>query len=169
MKCPYCGEEILDEAKKCKHCGEWLNGEPDGGKKADSGDEASNEEESEDFTPEEKKKMRGCLFQILLAVLVLVMFFTCSKKEKHVDAMSDSIAEALADAASEDPTILLSLGLAGALLDDSDLDLMDSLIESKISDAVDYHKYFIFSLSTLEFADEPFVGLGLFGKVWIIR
>lgn len=22
--CPYCGEEILDVAKKCKHCGEWL-------------------------------------------------------------------------------------------------------------------------------------------------
>ena len=22
--CPYCGEEILAGAKKCKHCGEWL-------------------------------------------------------------------------------------------------------------------------------------------------
>ena len=24
--CPYCREEILAEAKKCKHCGEWLDG-----------------------------------------------------------------------------------------------------------------------------------------------
>ncbi|MDR1973906.1 MAG: DUF805 domain-containing protein [Bacteroidales bacterium] len=24
QKCPFCGEEILTAAKKCKHCGEWL-------------------------------------------------------------------------------------------------------------------------------------------------
>lgn len=27
-KCPYCGGEILAVAKKCKHCGKWLNEEP---------------------------------------------------------------------------------------------------------------------------------------------
>lgn len=25
VECPYCGEEILAKARKCKHCGEWLD------------------------------------------------------------------------------------------------------------------------------------------------
>jgi hypothetical protein len=28
ISCPYCKEDILSGAIKCKHCGEWLNEHP---------------------------------------------------------------------------------------------------------------------------------------------
>ena len=28
--CPFCAEEVQEEAKKCKHCGEWLDGSKKG-------------------------------------------------------------------------------------------------------------------------------------------
>lgn len=32
-RCPYCGEEIMAAAKKCKHCGEWLTNKEDSNRK----------------------------------------------------------------------------------------------------------------------------------------
>ena len=35
IRCPYCSEKILSTAKKCKHCGEFLDKEQQSKEKAD--------------------------------------------------------------------------------------------------------------------------------------
>lgn len=42
-RCPYCGEEILAVAKKCKHCGEWLEEKPQQGPNTASKTESKEE------------------------------------------------------------------------------------------------------------------------------
>lgn len=170
MKCPYCGEEILDGAKKCKHCGEWLDAESAAvNTKKDS--EGTTEDTSNDFTPEEKKKLKGCLFNSLGIILLLVMVFTCPKEEKHVKAYMNEMEQILEEEITEDPSLLIGLGLLNSLSGDTSYlsDAIDLALEKQIREVIEYHKYFIFSLSAMEYDNEGVLGIGVFGKVWIVR
>lgn len=69
-KCPYCAEEILAEAKKCKHCGEYLDAT------------LRSEPPSQDSIPPEQKivveQQRGCYSNGLMAALgtlIVVLIF----------------------------------------------------------------------------------------------
>ena len=62
-ECPYCGETILAEAKKCKHCGEWLS------------------EESEESN---NQKKRGWSKILYVVVFFLIAFFTLPSDEVHL-------------------------------------------------------------------------------------
>lgn len=66
IKCPYCGEEILAVAKKCKHCGEWLEEE------ALSDD---NQEYDENVYEDEScsNDRLGCLGRILVAIAFVIV------------------------------------------------------------------------------------------------
>lgn len=46
-RCPYCGEEILAQAKKCKYCGEWLKSDETDKEKTSEREESKTATESE--------------------------------------------------------------------------------------------------------------------------
>jgi len=88
--CPYCGEQILVVAKKCKHCGEFLNG--------------ALRPNSPVSTPANKTSSAGgCLSIIGLIFLILYFTDTCSpeneaEKQKRVQERSKELdREILAD------------------------------------------------------------------------
>ena len=170
MKCPYCGEEILDGAKKCKHCGEWLDAESAAvNTKKDS--EGTTEDTSNDFTPEEKKKLKGCLFKSLGIILLLIMIFTCPNEDKHIKAYMREMEQIWEEEIKEDPSVLLGLGLLNSISGDNSYvsDAMEFALEKQIREVIEYKKYFLFSLSFLEYDNESILGVGLFGTVWIFR
>ena len=61
-KYPSCGEEILAAAKKCKHCGEWL-------------DKATTIKLEQKVKPAKKKPVKAIIIGGIAAIVVIVVSF----------------------------------------------------------------------------------------------
>lgn len=73
--CPYCGEEILAVAKKCKHCGEWL-------------DKKENVETriEPQYIPEKKQAFKKWWIAVLIILAVVIgLFVVLSKHQGKTD------------------------------------------------------------------------------------
>ena len=62
--CPYCGEEILAVAKKCKHCGEWLDKKENVEKRIEP-----------QYIPEKKNTPKRWWIAILIILTILIGLF----------------------------------------------------------------------------------------------
>ena len=80
QNCPYCGEQILITAKKCKHCGEWLE-ESNKRKGTDWNERGSSDARSVTKGFKQKEfddNAMGCGTGIILVVAIGIGVYTSS-------------------------------------------------------------------------------------------
>jgi hypothetical protein len=94
-RCPYCGEEILLTAKKCKHCKEWLDTDEtevktnntDATHDFNSGEDQSTSIEQEfDEALAATKKKRTTILTIICVVIIGLIFYgikSCKDQERE--------------------------------------------------------------------------------------
>ena len=88
-RCPYCGEEILISAKKCKFCHEWLD---------DERKEAKQQEKDID----EGDDSWGIWIKIILvAAIIIAALLTVPSEEKHENKFYTSMSELLIEDGSD--------------------------------------------------------------------
>lgn len=84
--CPFCGEQILVAAKKCKHCGEWVQRPASPQRLANEGE--ASELPGDRAQPEPK----GAIRWVRLAVVAIVMFVVALLVASLTDNILDTAA-----------------------------------------------------------------------------
>ena len=161
MKCPYCGEEILAIAKKCKHCGEWLDEEEI------EGEVVETEEEESDSADDDSNW--NWLYKIIFWVIILaVAFFTLPSEEKQTERMMEElrvlVRKDIKNQTRNQDAFTQALG-KGMM---KDKDVVDKLVHQRYAIKIDNYKVVsIINVKEKETGETRTCGFAGFGIIYI--
>ena len=161
MKCPYCGEEILAVAKKCKHCGEWLDEEEI------EGEVVETEEEESDSTDDDSNW--DWLYKVIVWVIILaVAFFTLPSEEKQTERMMEElrvlVRKNIKNQTQDQDVFTQALG-QGMM---KDKDIVDKLVHQRYTIKIDNYKVVsTITVKDKETGETRTCGFAGFGIVYI--
>ena len=161
MKCPYCGEEILAVAKKCKHCGEWLDEEEI------EGEVVETEEEESDSADDDSNW--NWLYKVIFLVIILaVAFFTLPSEEKQTERMMEElrvlVRKDIKNQTRNQDAFTQALG-KGMM---KDKDVVDKLVHQRYAIKIDNYKVVsIINVKEKETGETRTCGFAGFGIIYI--
>lgn len=125
-RCPYCGEEIMAAAKKCRYCNEWLSKDGGSGGSATQREAAKTDDDSGNSDAGALALIGGCglLFWAgIIFGIVMLLHFTVPSSSRMEDCIREDVADVTASNASDVATFLGGddLGFLADVLMDTDV------------------------------------------------
>lgn len=174
--CPYCGEEILAVAKKCKHCGEWLDEDYEDKEELEDEEQYEDDEYEGDVNEENKEKHSldwdfwgQALMWVAIIVVAIILNPSESKHRKKIqEELRVSVKKELKKESKKalKSGDVISYGAGQTAMEKEEA--LDAFIDDKWS--IDISNYWVLSLGKVketDTGDSKTVSIGVFGFVLV--